>query len=96
MCHLEELQIYHLLTSIARDRHVLQKNLFKLAGRTPKGTLKTVTNAWNGYHGVSLKESDRHLTTFITLFGRFRYTKAPQVFVSSGVGYNRRFFYCLI
>ena len=36
-------------------------------------------------------QSDRHLTTFITPFGRYRYMRAPQGFVSSGDGYNRRF-----
>ena len=64
---------------------------FKLARRIPKGTFKTITDAWNRYHGVPLRESDKHLTTFITPFGRFRYTRAPQGFVSSGDGYNRRF-----
>jgi len=33
---------------------------FKLARRIPKGTFKTVTDAWNGYHGVPLGESDKH------------------------------------
>ena len=56
-----------------------------------KGTFKTVTDAYNGYHEVPLRESDKHLTTFITLFGRFRYTRASQGFVSSGDGYNRCF-----
>ncbi|KAJ8335347.1 hypothetical protein SKAU_G00386890 [Synaphobranchus kaupii] len=64
---------------------------FHLARRIPKGTWKTVTDAWNGYHSVPLHESDRHLTTFITPFGRWRYTRAPQGFLSSGDGYNRRF-----
>lgn len=64
---------------------------FHLARRIPKGTWKTVTDAWNGYHSVPLRESDRHLTTFITPFGRWRYTRAPQGFLSSGDGYNRRF-----
>jgi len=64
---------------------------FHLARRVPKGTWKTVTDAWNGYHSVPLRESDRHLTTFITPFGRWRYTRAPQGFLSSGDGYNRRF-----
>ena len=64
---------------------------FKLARRIPKGTFKTVTDAWNGYHGVPLRESDKHLTTFIFQFGRFRYTRAPQGFVSSGDGYNQHF-----
>ena len=54
-------------------------------------TYKTVTDAWNGYHSVPLREEDRHLSTFITTFGRYRYKRAPQGFVSSGDGYNRRF-----
>ena len=64
---------------------------FHLARRIPMDTWKTVTDAWNGYHSVPLRESDRHLTTFITPFGRWRYTRAPQGFLSSGDGYNRRF-----
>ena len=52
---------------------------------------KTVTDAWNGYHSAPLRESDHHLTTFITPFGRWRYRRAPQGFLSSGDGYNRRF-----
>ena len=43
---------------------------FHLARRIPHNTWKTVTDAWNGYHSVPLRESDRHLTTFITPFGR--------------------------
>ena len=64
---------------------------FHLARRVPGKTWKTVTDAWNGYHSVPLKESDRHLTTFITPFGKWRYTRAPQGFLSSGDGYNKRF-----
>lgn len=64
---------------------------FQLARRVPGNTWKTVTDAWNGFHSVPLRESDRHLTTFITPFGRWRYTRAPQGFLSSGDGYNRRF-----
>ena len=40
---------------------------FQLARRIPKDTWKTVTDAWNGYHSVPLRDSDRHLTIFITL-----------------------------
>ena len=64
---------------------------FHLARRIPRDTWRTVTDAWNGYHSVPLRASDRHLTTFITPFGRWRYTRAPQGFLSSGDGYNRRF-----
>ena len=64
---------------------------FQLARRIPRNTWKTVTDAWNGYHSVPLRKTDRHLTTFVTPFGRYRYTRAPQGFLSSGDGYNRRF-----
>ena len=64
---------------------------FHLARRIPRNTWKTVTDAWNGFHSVPLRESDRHLTTFITTHGRWRYKRAPQGFLSSGDGYNRRF-----
>ena len=64
---------------------------FHLARRIPKNTWKTVTDEWNGYHSVPLRQSDRHLTTFITPFGRWRYTRAPQGFLSSGDGYNQVF-----
>ena len=47
------------------------------------------------FENMVLRESDQHLTTFITTFitphGRWRYIRAPQGFLSSGDGYNRRF-----
>lgn len=64
---------------------------FHVVRRIPRNTWKTVMDAWNGYHSLPLRESDRHLTTFITPIGRFRYKRAPQGFLSSGDGYNRRF-----
>jgi len=59
---------------------------FHVARRVPRNTWKTVTDAWNGFHSVPL----RHLTTFITPIGRWRYKRLPQGFLSSGDGYNRR------
>lgn len=64
---------------------------FQITRRIPRGTWKTVTDAWNGYHGMVLRKEDRHLTTFITPYGRWRYVRAPQGFISSGDGYNQRF-----
>ena len=64
---------------------------FHIARRIPGKTWKTVCDAWNGYHSVPLRDEDKHLTTFITPYGRYRYKRAPQGFVSSGDGYNRRF-----
>ena len=72
-----------------RETH--SESPFHLARRIPRDTWKTVTDAWNGFHSVPLRDCDRPLTTFITPFGRWRYTRAPQGFLSSGDGYNRRF-----
>ena len=52
--------------------------------------LGKLIDAWNGYHSIPLRESDHHLTTFITPFGLFRYKRAIQGYKSSGDGYNRR------
>ena len=64
---------------------------FHQAMSIPRGTYKTVTDAWNGYHSIPLEESDRPYTTFITKWGRYRYRVAPQGFRASGDGYTARF-----
>ena len=48
-------------------------------------------DAWNGYHSIPLRESDRHLTTFITPWGCYHYRRNPQGFVGAGNGYNWHF-----
>ena len=73
-----------------REAHP-SKSPFVLARSVPNHSVKTVCDVWNGYHSVPLREEDRHLTTFITPWGHFRYKRAPQGFVSSGDGFNRRF-----
>ena len=64
---------------------------FHLARRVARNTWKAVTDAWSGYHSVPLRESDRHLTTFITPFGKWRYTRTPQGFLLFEDGYSCRF-----
>jgi len=73
-----------------RETHHTQSP-FHQARSVPPGTLKTVFDAWNGYHSVPLEEDDKHLTTFITPWGRYRYRTAPQGYIASGDGYSRRF-----
>ena len=58
---------------------------FHQARSLPQGTLKTVCDGWNGYDSVPLHQDDRHLATFITPYGRYRYCTAPQ-----GDGYSRQ------
>ena len=44
---------------------------FHQARSIPSHKRKTVLDCWNGYHSVPLHPEDRHLTTFITLWGRY-------------------------
>ena len=67
------------------------QSTFHQARSVPRGTKKTVFDAWNGYHSVPIREEDRYLTTFITPWGRYRYRTAPQGYIASGDGYKRRF-----
>ena len=73
-----------------RETHHTQSP-FHQARKVPHHAKKTVFDAWNGYYSIALDERDRHLTTFITPWGRYRYLVAPQGYVSSGDGYSRRF-----
>ena len=73
-----------------RETHHVQPP-FQQAKAVPRNTWKTVTDVWNGFHSVPIQEDDRHFTTFITPWGRYRYKVAPQGFLASGDGYSRRF-----
>ena len=64
---------------------------FQQARSIPRNTWKSVTDAWNGFHSVPLREEDRYLTTFITPWGRYRYKVAPQGASASGDAYTRRY-----
>ena len=64
---------------------------FHLARAVPANTYKSTFDAWNGYHSIPLCKEDKHLTTFITPKGRYRYCVAPQGYIASGDGYTRRF-----
>lgn len=75
--------------SLRQTHHT--KPPFQQALEIPKDTYKTVLDAFNGYHSVAIAEKDRHLTTFITEWGRLRYRTAPQGYLASGDGYTHRF-----
>ena len=77
-----------------KQRHTIDLqalNVHAQACSVPPGTLKTVCDAWNNYHNVPLHQDDRHLTTFITPWGRYQYCTAPQGYIASGDGYSRHF-----
>ena len=73
-----------------RETHHTQSP-FHQARAVPTHTKKTIFDAWNGYHSVALAESDRHYTTFITPWGRYRYRSAPQGYIASGDAYTARY-----
>nr|XP_054762087.1 latent-transforming growth factor beta-binding protein 3-like [Lytechinus pictus] len=73
-----------------RETHHTQSP-FLQARSVPHGKKKTVCGAWNGYHSVPICQEDRHLTTFITPWGRYHYKTAPQGYIASGDGYTRRY-----
>ena len=64
---------------------------FNLVSSIPAGQLKTVLDAWNGYHSLPLSPKSKDAFTFITEFGRYRYCRAPQGSHTSGDAYTRRF-----
>ena len=62
---------------------------FAQASAIPPGTVRFTSDAWNGYHSVPVDPRDRHVTTFITPWGRLRYTGGPQGHVVTGDAFNR-------
>ena len=77
-------------THSIRETHHTQSP-FHLARSIPHNTFKTVFDCWNSYHLLPLHPDDRHLTTFITPWGRYRYRVGPQGYAATGDGYTRRF-----
>lgn len=73
-----------------RETHHTQSP-FHQARAVPMNSKKTTFDAWNGYHSVALAEQDRHFTTFITPWGRYRYHSAPQGYIASGDAYTSRY-----
>lgn len=64
---------------------------FVLASQIPKNVKKTIFDAVDGYHAIPLDKDSKHLTTFITPWGAYRYRRLPQGFVASGDAYTRRY-----
>merc|ERR1712130_736069 len=64
---------------------------FLQASRVPPHTWRSTMDAWNGYHSIPLAEEDRHLTTFLTPWGRLRYRVLPQGYLAAGDAYTHRY-----
>jgi transposase InsO family protein len=73
-----------------RQTHATESPFHQAVG-IPKGTYKTVLDAFEGYHSVPLHPSDTHYTEFISPWGRYRYLTSPQGFLAAGDGYTARY-----
>ena len=73
-----------------RQQHTMDSP-FLQASRVDPNTWRTTLDAWSGYHSVPLDKSSRHLTTFITPWGRYRYLVSPQGHKVSGDSFNWRY-----
>ncbi|MFV0366579.1 MAG: RNase H-like domain-containing protein [Mangrovibacterium sp.] len=62
------------------------------AVRTVDSTARyfTTADALHGYWQIELAEEDRHLTTFITPYGRYYYCRGPMGFAATGDAYCYR------
>ena len=63
---------------------------WSIVSSIPPNKIKSVLDCWHGYHSVPLHPSDRHLTTFITPWGRYRYRTCPQGLICAGDAYTQR------
>ena len=63
----------------------------KQARSLPRNQVKTVMDAWNGYHSIPFRVEDQDKTTFLTEEGRYRYCRAPMGFLASGDAYTHRY-----
>ena len=50
---------------------------FNLVSSIPPGNLKTVLDAWNGYHSLPLDPESKKYTVFTTEWGRYWYNRGP-------------------
>ena len=67
------------------------KTPFHQAMSIPPNTWRSCLDAYEGFHSIPIREEDRHLTTFVTEYGRYRYKTLPQGFLSATDGYTDRF-----
>ena len=63
---------------------------WSIVSSLPPDKVKSVLDCWHGYHSVPLHPADRHLTTFVTPWGRYRYRTCPQGLICAGDAYTQR------
>ena len=75
---------------VRRTGHAV-KTPREVAASVPQGMeFYSVLDMRKGYHQIRLEESSRDYTAFLTPWGKYRYTTAPQGLLTSGDEFNLR------
>ena len=64
---------------------------WQCASAVPRNTYKTKLDAWNAFHSVDLTPESQKLTSFATMWGTYRYRKAPMGYLATGDAYTHRY-----
>lgn len=64
---------------------------WQCAAAVPRDTFKTKLDAWNAFHSVELTPESQKLTSFATMWGTYRYRKAPMGYLATGDAYTHRY-----
>ena len=80
----------HLNSQVSRPTHPSPTPFDAVRSITPSAKFFTTADALHGYWQMELSEEDRHLTTFITPYGRFQHCRGPMGFSATGDAYCRR------
>ncbi|XP_050705813.1 uncharacterized protein LOC126991118 [Eriocheir sinensis] len=77
-------------SQVSRSAHPAPTPFAAVRRVNPSARYFTTADALCGYWQMELDEKDRHLTTFITPFGRFRHCRGPMSFAATGDAYCLR------
>lgn len=77
-------------SQVSRPAHPAPTPFAAVRRVNPSARYFTTADALCGYWQLELEEKDRHLTTFITPFGRFRHRRGPMGFAATGDAYCLR------
>ena len=80
----------HLNKQVLRTVHPTLSTWDVIHSINPKAKYFSTFDCKKGYWQVGLAEESKDLTTFICTLGKFRYTRAPMGFISTGDSYNQR------
>ena len=80
--------LHHLNTQcLCGAHHTLSP--FQAASSIPPNTWKTILDAVDGYHTITLNRDSQPLITFITEWSKYMYLFLPQGYLGSGDAYTK-------